>query len=179
MKNILLTLIVFGLIGCATSNLYISEEPRMPNTKYGVWNYEIINDEFDGSFTVSSLKSENGNARIRLVHMQMDDINRFEYMNGDSYICTIYNALNVEFKFFSNAGDKILTFRLVTTRTRDRLQTDRLNEVHELLTWFHRSNKLIIRTTDDCGNSIDRTFRLSGTTHLLPRVRGESNVPVL
>ena len=172
MKNILLTLMVFGIVGCATSNLYISEEPRIPNTKYNVWNYEIINDEFEGSFTVSSLISENGNARIRLIHIQ--DINRFEYMNGDSYICTVYNALNVEFKFFSNTGDKILTYRLVTTRSRDRLLTDTLYEVHELLNWLHRSNKLIIRTTDDCGNSIDRTFRLSGTTHLLPRVRGES-----
>ena len=82
-KSILITLIGFGLVGCAISNLYISEEPRMPNTKYGVWNYDIIKDEFNGQFAVSAVLSD-GKALLRVASSKQGY--RLDYLNGDSYL---------------------------------------------------------------------------------------------
>ena len=79
--------------------------------------------------------------------------------------------ITVNFKFMTNAGDSVFSYRMGLATDRTTLQTDTLKEVHTLLDWLHRSNKLIIRTTDTCGNTIDRTFKLGGTTHLLPRIR--------
>ena len=171
MKHLLLILLGFGLIGCATSNLYILEDVRESEKKYGAWNHQRINDDFNGSFSVSTVISDDGKATVSLIRAHDLNIDRFSYINGDSYICALSGKITVNFKFMTNAGDSVFSYRMGLATDRTTLQTDTLKEVHTLLDWLHRSNKLIIRTTDACGNTIDRSFKLGGTTHLLPRIR--------
>ena len=178
-KNLLITLLVFGLIGCATSNLYISEEPRMPNTTYGSWTYSIINDEFNGRYTRSSVLSDDGKGLIEVIYSEKRKDYRINYINGDSYICVVDYSTPVQFKFYNGAGAGILNVPFNKFEDSTGLGTRTFSYVHELLDRFRNANRLLVRTTDDCGTTIDRTFRLSGTPHLIPRVKGESNIPVL
>ena len=92
MKNILLILMVFGIVGCTIAPpLYV--ENRTSNIKYGNWNYAKKIDEFDGELHISYVQSSDKNGLIRVLSQPRTNHNRLEYTNGDSYVCALSSSL--------------------------------------------------------------------------------------
>ncbi|MDA9925631.1 hypothetical protein OAS54_02165 [Gammaproteobacteria bacterium] len=166
-KNLLLILPLL-LVGCAVSTPLLVDF-RTPDTKYGNWNYIKSSDDFDGDYYVSFIRSSDNNAYVRVITRLNDSENRFEYSNGDSYICVLYSSLNTEMIFYKDDKEQ---FRQEVPL---RISTDNTvlviglgggeNQLNQLL---NRYDQLKIRTTDSCGTVTTNTFNIKGTTHLRP-----------
>ena len=170
MKNIFLTLMVFGIVGCATSpQLYV--EPRASDTKNGNWIYKKSKDEFDGELHVSGVLSNDKNSFIRIATLSDLNINRLEYTNGDNYICGIYDSINGEM-IFSKKDEESLkySYRMAVSTNKKVLiikigsSVFGLND--QIVPLLNKYESLKIRTTDSCGKVITNTFDITGATHL-------------
>ena len=176
-KYLLLILLTSGLIGCAKSNLYISAEPRISGTKFGNWSYEEVYDEFDGLYTISSITSDDKKASLKIIRSESSKIDAVEYSNGDTYICRTFSGWQpLRFKFFTDTGEEIQRFvfsqkvnenQVLYTNT-DKDYEYETSNVHGIVSWLQNSKKVMIRSIDGCGTTIDRVFKIEGTPHLIP-----------
>jgi len=166
MKKLLALLLLFGIIGCAI-NTPLLIDSRNSGQTYDDWSYYTYDDDFDGNYFVSMVKSTDGNGVIRIFTSARSSKSSFEYQNGDSYICTIY-GLGAEMIFTSKINNRYEhSLHLSKSNNVEVLMANNLggNE-NQLVSLLNRYDELKISTRDDCGNKIDRTFNISGTTHL-------------
>ena len=167
MKHTLaLVLMVFGIVGCASVEFLL--EPRLNNQKYDSWAYEEGRDEFKGNYYVSSVISDDRKGRLRVISFEDTNDHMLEYKNGDSYICVIDYSIGIKFKFVKGKKENLIESYMYALEDKSGLGTRSPAAIHNYVQWLHYAEKLIVRTTDDCGNTIDRTFNILGTTHLTP-----------
>jgi len=170
MKHTLaLVLMVFGLVGCAI-NPPLLVDLRKPNAKYGDWYYSKFTDEFNGTY-VNSMVQSTDNIGILRVSSNIDD--RFDYIryeNGDSYICALYSNLRVQTIFKDrNGGEFQGTYLFSRSDGGDSLIIRNIKGGEDsFVVQLNKYDELIIRTSDDCGNVVDKRFMIKGTTHLRP-----------
>ena len=168
MKKLLILLLPLLIVGCAV-NPPLLVDFRVPNTKYGNWDYLKSSDDFDGDYLVSYIRSSDNKAYIRVITRVNDLVNRFEYSNGDSYICALSYSLNTEMIFFKDNEEQYRQEVPLRISTDNKVLGIGLgggeNQLNQL---FNRYDKLKIRTTDSCGTVTTKTFNIKGTTHLRP-----------
>jgi len=169
MKKIIVISILLGLVGCVT-NTPLIVEVRDSGKSYGDWEYYTYDDDFDGRYLVSMVKSDDNRAVIRIFTSTQANKSSFQYRNGDSYICTIYSGVRAEMIFTNKNGERQEhSVYLSRSDSAETLIARPLggNE-GQLVPLLNKYDRLKIRTTDDCGNRIDRAFNISGMTHLKP-----------
>lgn len=170
MKHILaLVLMVFGLVGCAVSTPLLVDF-RVPYQKYGDWTYTSQTDEFEGDYVTSKVRSLDGKAGIWVGSNVENNFNYLLYENGDSYICSINPSLRVQMIFKGSNGEELKTESFLSRRDDgSSLIARRLRGgEYDLVSLLNKYEVVIIRTNDDCGTNIDKTFSIKGTTHLRP-----------
>ena len=168
MKNLLLILPLL-IAGC-TINPPLLVDLRKPNAKYGDWYYSKFTDEFNGTY-VNSMVQSTDNIGILRVSSNIDD--RFDYIryeNGDSYICALYSNLRVQTIFKDrNGGEFQGTYLFSRSDGGDSLILRNIKGGEDsFVVQLNKYDELIIRTSDDCGNVVDKRFMIKGTTHLRP-----------
>lgn len=160
-------LFIFLLASCSTPVEFVTDT-RVNNELYGSWKYIKNTDNFKGDYHSSSVMSENNSGRIRIVSFEQSNEYLFEYINGDSYICIIDYTIPIKFKFIKDNKETIIDDLMYGLVDNSGLATKRHYEVYNYVRWLNYADKTIIRTTDDCGNTIDNVFDTSGFTHLIP-----------
>ena len=166
MKKLLPLVLLFGIIGCAINTPLIIDIRNSGQT-YDDWSYYTYDDDFDGKYFVSMVKSTDGKGVIRIFTSAQSSNSSFQYQNGDSYICAIY-GIGAEMIFTSKINNRYEhSLHLSSSNNGEVLMANNLggNE-NQLVSLLNRYDELKIRTRDDCGSKIDRTFNISGTTHL-------------
>ncbi|MDB9947291.1 hypothetical protein OAD71_03420 [Gammaproteobacteria bacterium] len=170
MKHTLaIVLIVCGIVGCAVSTPLLVDF-RDPDTKYGDWNYSKLTDEFNGNFLMSFVQSTDNIAYMRVLTSLNTNGSRFEYANGDSYICVLYSSLKAEMIFYKDGKEALRQEPFLTISTDNKVlgHTNLGSGENQFNQLLNRYDKLKIRTTDTCGTVITKTFNIKGTTHLRP-----------
>ena len=166
MKKLLALFLLFGIVGCATTQFAVNE--RINGQKYGSWDYVSDSDEFRGGYSSSAVISEDGLGRIRLISFRNSDEHWFEIKNGDSFICIVDYSISIKFKFIKDGQENIIEDYFYGLVDRSGLMTKNSSDILNYVQWLNHADKVIIRTTDDCGNTIDRSFLIKGETHLSP-----------
>ena len=167
MNNLRISLVLFFIIsGCTTVEFAIHD--RTDSQKYGSWDYISDFDEFRGRYLLSMVKSEDGLGTIRVITFKNSNEHWFEIKNGDSYICIVDYSIPIKFKFIKGNQEEIIDDYFYGLTNRSGLMTTNAAEVHNYVQWLNHADKVIIRTTDDCGNTIDKSFLIQGKTHLRP-----------
>jgi len=177
MKNILLTLMVFGSFGVFAS-----------------WKFQENNDPIDGKTLLVSSKSLSSQGSLVF---RSDSIN---LMNGDSYICPTYtgslSSISVFFRidndphfehdmaiatnnewlvYRENFRGSGITFKELNeyTRTLSNKGAYFINkgfDLQKLVTKLKESDKLFIRTIDGCGEQIDLNFDMNGFAEQISKI---------
>ena len=169
MKKLLALLLLSGIVGCAVNTPLIIDV-RDSGQTYDDWDYYTYDDDFDGRYLVSMVRSTDNKGVIRIFTSSQSNKSSLQYQNGDSYICTIYSGVRADMIFTSKNNNRYEhSVYLSRSDSGETLVARSLggNE-DQLIYLINTYDELKIRTRDDCGNKIDRTFNISGTTHLKP-----------
>ena len=166
-QTLALVLMVFGIVGCAV-NPPLLVDFRDPNIRYGDWYYSKSTDDFNGDFLLSLVQSTDNIAYMRVITSVNTNKSRFEYVNGDSYICAINSSLRAEMIFYKDGKEALRQEPFLTISTNNKVlgRTNLGSGENQFNQLLNRYDKLKIRTTDSCGTVTTKTFNIKGTTHL-------------
>jgi len=167
-KNLLLILPLL-IVSCAV-NPPLLVDFRDPNIRYGDWYYSKSTDDFNGDFLISLVQSTDNIAYMRVITSVNTNESRFEYVNGDNYICVLNYSLRAEMIFYKDGKEALRQEPFLSISTDNKVlgRTNLGSGENQFNQLLNRYDKLKIRTTDSCGTVTTKTFNIKGTTHLRP-----------
>ena len=154
------------LTSCATLEdqtvFYINKD--IQNTD---WKITDTDDPFRGNIIKSIVYSVDNNANY-FVMTDQNGINYINYNSGDRYICAD-SYLTVQHIFIKGSQEiRVDTVYSMTSNSRTLLNKNSasLNGLNNLIFKLNNYDKMILRTSDNCGEQITNTFKIAGKTHL-------------